>query len=359
MNNRLGQPGQAAEVLLQDLSEQPGVDPDSVRTLRQVIANSAVLGRQIDAAVSRGVLRRFARLGSARGAEGAYDPADRAVMISEDVLTDPAESAFVLGHEVQHALNSPTIDQSVSRLYASLRRNADTTLDYTAAIGNAIRDNRWDEAPANLAGWNALADFARRPGKPLRLRAILDAALTETRGFVEGSDPLRLVPGLTPNPDLTFSFSPENIETMARRFFDTRPRNQLSSFDYTNYYGAWAVSVAVEEHNRWQPGQLMRIDLARLGLSEKSMTQNGLQLNVSQQRYVDGSTEPPTYGVLRNTSAAPGRSPLMPQTELSRCFEAARLAAAGVTRSLPGSRPVRVRCAPVAHRPRATDPLGR
>lgn len=61
-----------------------------------------------------------------------------------------------------------------------------------------------------------------------------------------------LKPNLTLNSDMTLSPTPANIEAMGANYFDKTPKQAGQGFghhrnsDYVNYYGASAISYAVQ-----------------------------------------------------------------------------------------------------------------
>ncbi|MBO0810520.1 MAG: hypothetical protein J2P23_00580, partial [Microlunatus sp.] len=205
--------------------------------------------------------------------------------------------AFVLGHELQHALNMPVMDEREKRFLETTGDIAQTTHDYSPAIRDYIADQRTNEASAHLAGWNAVAELIRTADP----NATIDKIVRKTpwaADFVRPNNTSGLAdlrPGLTVRPDLSFDLSPSNIEAMARYYFDKKPEQtaigDIGTSDYRNDYGAWAVMQAAAFHRYFtrdvEPPPPMIINLTQLGLSRQIMEENGIDLEgVPAQPYL-------------------------------------------------------------------------
>lgn len=218
-----------------------------------------------------------------------------------------AELTFVLGHEVQHALNRGATGiayQQFRREAASVARGKYGEHDYSQSVGSLIAAHRRDEAAAQIAGWNALLDSVKC-GKPnAKLQDMYEKHAHRIRDFMDASedDPVvyTLKPGLTVNPDLSISPTSANVEAMGRHYFD-KPADDArlghnGTSDYANYYGAYAATVIGQferAHSRPSngvPPQVM-LDMAGLGLDERLMEENGIDLGRpgARQRYVDSN----------------------------------------------------------------------
>lgn len=344
--------------LVQDFALQPGNTPRSVEGLRTAIGRSPTLASQIDKAISGGLLRHLEILDVNANSGGEYHSEERVIKLPTGLLAKPATTSFILGHETQHALNAPAIARAYDRFARAIVHIAATTRDYTDAVDELIKVNRKDEASANLAGWNALADFVRRPHRRLEVDDVIDAAPDVALDFVDWNDGRPVIHrGLTPEPDLSFALSPPNLEAMAVTFVDKSADEvhlgPSGTSDYANYYATAAIGIAVWKHNQRNPGQLIRIDLARLGLSRRLIEENGLRLGVWQQPYIDGSTCPPTRGTFHDTGFAHRYIPFPPCGDglEYRALDAARLAAIGFTG--PATEAIRGTCVPAV----ASTPL--
>lgn len=307
MTSHVGSLSRQAEELIREFQENGDTSDRDVRSLRIAIGSSRTLSRQIDQAVDSAALRRIVLLGPGN-AVGEYHALRRTIKLSRSILARPAETAFTLGHETQHALNSRATLRANQAFHQETRRDAITTQDYTTAIQRLIAANRQDEASANLAGWNALVDHSRGVREKVWIGRILRSVSPRTLADIvdETAHDPKVHSEFIVNRDLTIDLSPDNIEAMAQRFFDKDARlTQLGgrgTADYANYYAAWAVGQAAVVHAALSPGQPMRIDLDRLGLSRKLMEESGIDLaGIGQQTYIDLSTRPPTRDAFHHT----------------------------------------------------------
>ncbi|WP_230434030.1 hypothetical protein [Xanthomonas melonis] len=82
---------------------------------------------------------------------------------------------FVLGHEIQHSLYSPTAALAREQFKTEAIKTARSTHDYTAAGEKVLASNRADEATAEIAGWNAIVSAvkSRNPDVPPSLSSTL------------------------------------------------------------------------------------------------------------------------------------------------------------------------------------------
>lgn len=337
-----------ADRLIRDFHTRADLSDGDARVLRHAISSSRTLARQIDEAITSRVLERIALLEQGVHAVGEYHSHLKTIKLSSSALSRPGMTAFIMGHETQHALNSRSIARVYRAFHGDVRRAALTTHDYTSAVENLIKATRWDESSASLAGWNALVDHARNMHSNLWLGQLVRAMPSEM--LTDFIDDTRAVPAihsdLTVNADLTIDPSAENLESIARRYFD-KPAVQTGiggrgTSDYANYYAAWAVGQAARVHAAVAPGQPMRIDLASLGLSRKLMEESGIDLaGMRQQTYVDESTHPPSREAFHHTI---GTFTYVPPAALTEnrpnpAREAAQLAATGF--ALPATEAIR------------------
>jgi hypothetical protein len=121
---------------------------------------------------------------------------------------------------------------------------------------------------------------------------------------------------LTVNADLTMPATQANIEGMGKNYFDrssTLGHNGNSS--YANYYGAWAVGMAVQYERHYGNGQApMALDLKSLRLDPNIMAQNGISLgaNHNAMPYLDTSSHPPTPRNFRDSATSHVYRPVVP-----------------------------------------------
>lgn len=300
--------------ILREFASYPDVTPTQVAVLESAIAGSRRLVHAMSASIRAGQLLRLTPLPAQSHAGGTYDGESKIISIPVRIL-DPAtrsEMIFVLGHELQHALDNPAMGKAEEQFFAAAEMATRTDYDYTPAIREYLGYQRTNEARANLAGWNALADYIRdtRPDATL---AHLVMMSWRTEDFVTtalGPDLYALRQGLTINPDMSFDLTPTNVEAMGRYYFDKDPAHTgigyLGTSDYLNQYAADAVSQAAACHRYfnqgYRPQPIMIINASELGLSRKIMEENGIDLaGQPMQPYLDRSTTPPQLDYLHHT----------------------------------------------------------
>jgi hypothetical protein len=338
-------PSAAAESLISDFARQPDVTEGHRDQLRAIIGSSPVLARQLEAAAGHGDLRRIRPLPESSPAGALYEPSSRTIHLRLSRLTPGTveETTFVLGHEMQHALNRRDVQAADFEFFRQSDRAARRGQDYTSVLSGVLSAHRRDEATANLAGWNALADsLEQRFGQasPEMITARLPARAMD---FVRRSpDTGELVPrsGLVINSDSRIDPSAENVAAMGRTYVDRPPRSaglgHNGNSDYANYYGAWAIGVAAQIHVAHHPEPdgrpAMRVDLTRLRLSRDLMEQNGVDLGNRTEPVplLDASTQPPDRQLLHHTATSHRHVPAV-RNRASGEHQPARLARLGFT----------------------------
>jgi len=308
----------AARLILDDFARHPAVTADQVSNLRAILDQSPELARQLNESARLGYLRGFAGLNDPH-AGGAFHPEDKSIHLSLASLTTPklqpyesGEAIFVLGHELQHAFNADGQAKRAREFEDSAQAIAQsdaTVHDYTAVLAARLAGHRRDEAAAEIAGWNAVVSAIKKGSSEPSLRSVFRMAPSRVSDFLERS----LGPGdagrtpksnLALNSDLTITPTRENVEAMGRNYFDKKATATRLGFhgnsDYVNYYAASAIGwiVQMEAAYASSRGGVMphiAIDMARLGLSEKLLEENGLDLGDDSLRmpYLDLSGSPP------------------------------------------------------------------
>ena len=279
--------------------------------------------RQINEAVQKKVLKGFAPLNDPH-AGGTYDPRDQEIHLPLAALVNDANGkhaaagdlTFVLGHEIQHSLYSPTAALAREQFKTEAIKIARSTHDYTAAGEKVLASNRADEATAEIAGWNAIVSAAKSRNPNPTLEDVYLFADGRARDFVTRSGyPSVYTPkaNLTFNSDLTLSPTAANVEAMGVNYFDKSVKDtrvgHAGQSDYVNHYGPWVVGTAAiyERHyNKSKPGepeQPMILDMQRLGFKEEILEHNGVDLgsDTRPMPYLDSSTQPPTPGLFQHS----------------------------------------------------------
>ncbi|RCK71032.1 hypothetical protein DT076_00690 [Desertihabitans brevis] len=326
-----------SRALFERFAARPGAGADRAAALRRHVESSPALVRQLNQAVAADELRGFTVQPADVNAGGTYDPSTRHISVPLSQLEDRYECVFVMGHEVQHALNRAAVEDADTRFPTDLHQQASSgSLDYTTPVATLMQAQRWDEASANLAGWNALVSHhtsaAAEAGRPQPSLATVAASNGRTRDVVEGDvlTGYHVRPNLSLGPDLTAELTPANIEGMAQNYVD-RPAAETrlghhGNSDYANYYGAYAVGVTVQYHRAMYPPQPgvaevpFALDLQRLGLDRALMEQNGVHLGGSRQPmpFLDTSTTPPRREHLHHTFETHQHVPTSPASDAAR-----------------------------------------
>lgn len=139
-------------------------------------------------------------------------PPSRFNQISANDLT------FVLGHETQRAFNQIDTAAAYRRFdqaATAISKDNNPINDYTVPIENLIASNRQDEAKAQIAGWNALADRVRQCNPHVDATAMKSLGNGRIDDFVElnPSNPLQAQArqGITFNTDGSLPMTPQNV----------------------------------------------------------------------------------------------------------------------------------------------------
>lgn len=328
-----------AQAIVVAFGQQPGVTQDQINNLQAVVSASPALIDQINDAVAQGHLRQIVPLANPHAA-GEYDGQNNAMRLPLVALTTPplaagpfnaGEVTFVLGHELQHGFNHAATVQAYrdfNNEAAQVAQSQSAVHDYTAATSKLINANRRDEASAEISGWNAIASAVKSANPNATLADIYNQEPGRMRDFIDrvgGATgyTYTLKPNLSINPDLTLSATPANVEAMGQNYFDKPPISpgglgHHGNSDYANYYGAYAVGVAIQierQHNPPTQGGAtpqMTINLSHSRLTEKLMEENGINLgtNAQPQPYYDSSLQPPALHHFDHTSTTHAHVPI-------------------------------------------------
>jgi hypothetical protein len=333
--------------------------PEMVANLQKVLNGSPVLAEQLQKAVNpatgpadeltkknRAPLEHI-KLTAEQGIGGGYRPGDRTMVLPLAQLTRQGPGAsfserdltFVLGHEIQHSLNGVTRSLTEALLLSYMEKTAQSRPpppphNYSKEFHEGLAMHRWDEASAQIAGWNALVSREEQlnPNKKVGLNDMLYLASLSTqqdgtwrvRDFVRENplkpgqvEPLPGPPALTFNRDLTLDATQNNIKAQGRDYFDksaTQANLGPGHVDYANYYGAILIGQIIETERRYNPPdaqgkyQPIEVDLQTTqfkSLSEPLLEQAGITLTdhpQARQPYIDNSGPlPPPVRYFDNT----------------------------------------------------------
>ncbi|GLQ47048.1 hypothetical protein GCM10007862_20990 [Dyella lipolytica] len=299
------------------------VSPEMIRNLQSVFNDDPVVASEVKRAVLAGSLRYIGILDPKAGLGGRYDFASKTMLLLADDLVDPlppktfsAEKApslaFILGHEIQHALHrnqqifaSRQFIKGVENIAASPQLDH----DYSGPVRTMFEECRWDEASAEIAGWNALVCKVRVDNPSATLNDVFDAEPNRACDFVEldsATKQYRAKPGLSFNADLTLSDTEENLDAMGKYYFDQPakahghrgPSMALGSrgeSDYRNHYGKDMVKRIISEERTYAvsvdgKSSKLELNMRGLGLNRRLMERDGLKIDIrpeEPQRYYD------------------------------------------------------------------------
>jgi hypothetical protein len=310
---------------------------DQQANLRGALANSPILVDQINAAVATGDLRGFSLLAPGTNAGGQYEPTSRTMELPASVLTtpaggrfDPAELTFVMGHEIQHAINRPVEEAATNTFVATasaIAQSPGPVHDYTAAIDARLRSHRDDEASAHVAGFNATVSMVRSTNPNPTLEDIYRAHPGRMDDFIAVTpgtpNAYALRPGLSLDADMTMPANAANIAAMGQHFYgDPASVTRIGpngDSDYQNYYAASWIGYAAQVERAYAPTHAaagrspqFTLDMAALGVSEAQLERNGLDLGGAgnTQIYHDSGTRPPTQGTFHHTTGTHQHVPI-------------------------------------------------
>ncbi len=316
-----------AEALVTAFGARPDVNADQLTNFRAAVNASPSIIQQLNSAVASGQLTEIRPLPLGTNVGGQFVPGASAMEVPLQIMTtpsggrfNPAELTYVLGHEVQHAINQPGLVASRTAFVDEMKRISaagNAVNDYTAPTAAVLAANRRDEATAQVGGWNATVDMVRATNPTPSTEDIYRANPGRMQRYIDITpgtpDTYATKPGVTLNADMSMSPSAPNVEAMGRAFFDNPASvsrlGHHGNSDYTNVYALDAINyIAWHEQNFARPlsnGSMpqVQLNMTQLGLSESIIEQNGLTLGGPGHRlpYLDSSTQPPTASAFDHT----------------------------------------------------------
>ncbi|TXH71552.1 MAG: hypothetical protein E6Q88_07655 [Lysobacteraceae bacterium] len=262
--------------------------------LQATLQSSPLLQANFARAIEAGQIETlsFSQAGIA-GAGGSYDPASRNLDIARASYDSEADLVFVLGHEVQHALNHQGAEyrpwmqfkqdvEKIQQIHLDADRMvppapAGSPRDYTLAVRDYVEGVRTEEAQAHIGGFNALMSYLKQKhhGEPPSLRQMYEALPGRMADFIEvrGSQPnaeYRLKAGLTRSEDGGLAFSPDNVDAMKRHYADNFPgsfgENGLLDYRHREMMNAWKYIHASESEITAQASKARMADAFKRGV---------------------------------------------------------------------------------------------
>jgi hypothetical protein len=328
-----------------------GLTADQRTNFNNAVRNSPALENQINAAVASGDLRGFSLLPAGTNAGGQFNPTSRTLELPASIMTTPSgrgarfdagELTFVMGHEIQHSINRPTLATAYSTFDTEVNRigrSAQPTHDYTAPLNALLNANRNDEATANIAGYNATVGMLRSTngGRNPTLEEIYRANPGRMQDVITASSgrptTYALRDGYTLNADMSMTPGTanargvSNTQAMGQYYYD-KPASQArlganGDSNYQNYYAANPLSTIARVELANAPAHAANglrpqlcLNMTTLGIDEAQLERNGLDLGGSglRQPYVNTGTNPPTQGHFDHTATSHRHVPItMPE----------------------------------------------
>lgn len=278
-----------------------GKNSNEYRNLIATVTASPVLTERLNTAAEKGYLDKLA-VNKNPHAGASYNAAETRISINLSQLkklTKQKSLIFQLGHEMQHGFfyYEQGHKETENRVLAEINTIAESDAkrkDYTKPLKDLLDAERNNEALAMIAGWNAVVSYEQKQqGKTnLSLQEVVGKGFGYEQYFLDettlGNKKIVPTRGLKFNPDMTVSDSQKEI--LAHTYYDQPPEKaQLGPHgesDYRNIYAAHVIGYIVRKHYAHDPKAKLVIDMKGLGLEERQLEINGLDLGDGNRRRV-------------------------------------------------------------------------
>ena len=278
-----------------------GKNSNEYRNLIATITASPVLTERLNTAAEKGYLDELA-VSKNPNAGASYNAEEKRISIHLRMLQSQDKQkpfVFQLGHEIQHGFfyYEQGHKETENRVLAKVDKIAESDAkrkDYTKPLKDLQDAERKDEALAMIAGWNAVVSYEQKQqGKTkLSLQEVVGDGFGYEQYFLDetalGNKKIVPTRGLKFNPDMTVSDSQKEI--LAHTYYDQPPEKaQLGPHgesDYRNIYAAHVIGYIVRKHYAHDPKAKLVIDMKGLGLEERQLEINGLDLGDGNRRRV-------------------------------------------------------------------------
>ena len=285
-----------------------GKKSDAYYNLIAAITSSPVLTERLNTAVEKGYLDKLA-VNQDPNAGASYNASKTRISINLsqlETLDERKSLIFQLGHEIQHGFfyyeqgHKETEDRVLAEIDTIAESDAKRK-DYTRPIKTFQDAERNNEALAMIAGWNAVVSYEqkRQEKTELSLQEIVGNGFGYEQYFLDeklydlyqNNDPqgkISPTKELKFNPDMTVSDSQKEI--LARTYYDQPPGKARlgphGESDYRNSYAAHVIGYIVRKHYAHDQKAKLVIDMKGLGLDERLIERNGLDLGAENRREV-------------------------------------------------------------------------
>lgn len=289
----MSQPTPQIRLLLDDLARQGRLPEGAVKHLEDAVSSSPLLSEFMSNAVESKSLRHIRLSPPETNSAGHFDAKGKIIYINENVFERFKDSdaslhdylVATLGHETSHAAGQVDYQQAYERLnkevvatYRKTPRGQEANL--TEAVKDFLDATRDQEAAAERAGWNMLADRVVRGNEGVLDSKNLIERAEATTSCVVGphGGPYALAPGLSLDNHGLIARSQR--EALAQCHVDSSGHSlgRDGNANYRNYYGAAAISTIAAMSRHYGHDQEIRLDLTRLGLDKAQLEGSGLNL---------------------------------------------------------------------------------
>ena len=270
-----------------------GKNSNEYRNLIATVTASPVLTERLNTAAEKGYLDKLA-VNKNPHAGASYNAAETRISINLSQLkklTKQKSLIFQLGHEIQHGFfyyeqgHKETENRVLAEINTIVESDAKRK-DYTKPLKDLLDADRNNEALAMIAGWNAVVSYEQKQqGKTnLSLQEVVGKGFGYEQYFLDetalGNKKIIPTKGLKFNPDMTVSDSQKEI--LARTYYDQSPEEARlgphGESDYRNIYAAHVIGYIVRKHYAHAPKAKLVNDMKGLGLEERQLEINGLDL---------------------------------------------------------------------------------
>jgi hypothetical protein len=261
-------------------------------------------------AVEQGSLTRFVHdTGSS-----IYSRADKTISFNafDIAVIDKSERMFAervgtLGHEAKHATERAIMEELKPRLaneivddYANQKvtrlpngKYEQSPMELTDEIKHFKDAHRNSESRAEIENFNSISSMLRKQNDgqipslvdiyrvaPDTLGQYMQSVIDPNSGIETGK---RMRDGFTLNADMTLSATRQNVESMARIFYDSADKTSVIGhhfgIDYNHYYGSRAIQLIVDmksgvdaaSHDKSLLPRQLHLNMKALGLDEKTV----------------------------------------------------------------------------------------
>lgn len=283
-----------------DSSLPNGRNSVEYQNLIAAVTASPVLNERLNTAAEKGYLDKLA-VNRNPNAGASYNADETRISLNLDMLSTQESQkmlVFQLGHEIQHGFfyyeqGGKEMEERTQQEIKEIAGSNKAVKNYTPPVGRMLQTDRNDEALAMIAGWNAVVSYEQKKQQKanLSLQEVVQEQFGYEKYFLDKkSSDKNTIPakGLKFNPDMTLSDKQKEI--LAQTYFDQSPKEaRLGPYgdsDYRNSYAGRYISLVVQKHYENDPSAKLVINMKGLGLDERLIERNGLNLGAENRRAV-------------------------------------------------------------------------